>query len=116
MSKTKLTYAQLRDILSLIVKNEPIRLRVEDLIRGKLVNITEIELIDMVVDSGVDKDMIRIMSGQDPEQMDAVDGLEQIADFFGYMKANKERLAGWLSSFGLRAQGQVKSTRSKPSK
>jgi len=54
------------------------------------------------VDSELEKDIIRILSGQDPDSMDAIDALEYIASFFAYIRANKPRFARWLESIGLK--------------
>lgn len=110
----KLTYGQLRDILGLVLSNETLRVRMDDLLSGKLLKFSELELIDLIRQSEADKDMIRILTGQDPETLDAFEGLEAIAGFFEYMRANAGKLQTWLGAFGLKAAG--KTTRSKGSK
>lgn len=100
MKKPILTYDQLRRILALCIDNGVIKAKLEDLLAGALVNITELELMEILKDSEIDLDMIRILSGKDPEEMDAMEGLEYISDFFAYMRANGAKLAGWLGSIG----------------
>lgn len=114
--KPALSYAQLRDILALVVSNGALRLKVSELLQGKAANLTEVELLDLIVSSEVDKDLIRILSGADPDAMDALEGLEYISSFFAYTRANKSRLTAWLATIGLQARGSVKKTPSKPSK
>jgi len=96
----KLTYSQLRDILGLALENGTIKARFEDFLTGKLVNLSEIELIGLVRDSGVDLELLRILNGTDPKEIDAVDALETVAAFFAYWRASKPRLQGWLGSLG----------------
>ena len=114
--KPALSYAQLREILALVVSNGTLRLKLADLLQGKAANLTEVELLDLIVQSEVDKDLIRILSNKDPDAMDALEGLEYISSFFAYTRANSARLTTWLANIGLRAQASVKKTPSKPSK
>ncbi len=99
-----LTYGQLRSILALAVTNDVAKGKLSDLLSGGLANINEIDLLSMIADSHVDSEIIRILSGRDPETMDALEGLEYISAFFGYMRANKSKFSGWLASFGLKAE------------
>jgi hypothetical protein len=96
----KLTYGQLRTILGLALENGTVRLRLEDFLTGKLVNLNELELLELVRESGVDLELLRILTGTDPTTLDAVEALETIAAFFAYWWASKPRLDGWLGSLG----------------
>lgn len=99
----KLSYAQLRAILALAVTNDLAKGKLSDLLSGGMANISEIDLLSMIAESQVDMEMIRILSGRDPETMDALAGLEYISDFFAYIRANKDKFKGWLGSLGLKA-------------
>jgi hypothetical protein len=110
----KLTYGQLRDILGLALANQTLRLRIEDLLSGKTLKVSELELLDMIRESQADKDLIRILTGNDPDTLDAFVGLEAIAGFFGYMRANSGKWQTWLGALGYAVAG--KATRSKGSK
>ena len=112
----KLTYAQLRAILALVVSNDTMRLKLSDLFSGQGAAFTEIELIELIVQSEVDKDLIRIISGRDPDSMDALEGLEYISAFFSYMRANNEKLTAWLANTGLLPKAKPQATPSKSSK
>ncbi len=96
----KLTYDQLRQIIALVHDNPVLKAKLDEFMSGKLTSISESDLLGIIAESEVDKDMIRILTDQDPGTMDAFDGLQVIADFFGYIRANKGRLSGWLASFG----------------
>jgi hypothetical protein len=96
----KLTYSQLRAILGLALENEKIKARFEDVLTGKLVNLNEMELLELLRESGVDLELLRILTGSDPAEIDAVEALETIAAFFAYWRASKPRLQGWLGSLG----------------
>lgn len=106
MDKKKLSYNQLREILSLTISNKTLKAKFADFLNGKLTEITEVELLDLIGKSQVDKDLIRILSGKDPNKMDALEGLEYIADFFGYIRANKKKFSSWLENLGLAAKEQ----------
>ncbi|MCB5285545.1 MAG: hypothetical protein LHW45_08165 [Candidatus Cloacimonetes bacterium] len=94
----KVTYAQLREILALTLTTGSIRLKLDQLLSGQSVEINEGQVIDMIVESNIDKDMIRILSGQDPDGMDAIEAMEYISDFFAYMRSSSPKFAGWLKS------------------
>jgi len=96
----KLTYSQLRDILGLALENKTLRLRVGDFLSGKTVSIGEMEFLELVHKSGVDIEIIGILTGKDSTEIDALDGLEAIAAFFAYWRVSKPRLQGWLGSLG----------------
>ncbi len=96
----KLSYGQLRQILCLTISNNILKAKLEDFLSGKLARVSELELLEMISESQADKELIRILSGQDPEDLDAMESLEYISSFFVYIRANKARFASWLRSFG----------------
>jgi len=63
--------------------------------------VSEVELLELISQSEADKELISILSGRNPDDMDALEALEYISAFFVYIRANKERFASWLGSFGL---------------
>lgn len=115
MKDVKLSYEQLRQILALSISNGVIKTKIEDLIAGKLASVNEMDLLALITESEVDKDLIRILSGKDPETMDALAGLEYISAFFAYWASNKKRFSDLLASTGLKLQAST-STGSKASK
>jgi len=101
MQEPKLTYNQLRQILGLTISNGTLKAKLQDFLSGKLTKVSEVELLELIQNSEVDKDLIRILSGQDPEQMDAVEALEYISSFFVYIRASREKCKDWLGNLGL---------------
>jgi len=112
MVDIKLSYGQLRQIMALTLTNGEIRTRLGDLLNGSTKVISESDLLDLIYQSEVEKDIIRILSGQDPDTLDAIEALEYIASFFAYIRANKPRFAHWLESIGLKAVANAKTTNS----
>lgn len=108
MKRVDLSYDQLRRILALCVDNGIIRMKLSELLDGRIAEVSEMDLIELLKTSEIDSDVIRILSGKDTSEMDAIDGLEYLSGFFGYMRANKERLTGWLASIGLKEPKAVK--------
>lgn len=113
---TKLTYAQLREILALTLTNGPIRVKLDALLAGREVSLDEGELIDLIVASEIDRDLIRILSGTDPDTLDAITALEYISDFFSYIRASSPKFTRWLKSSVSNPPNTHPKTRSKPSK
>lgn len=111
--RINLSYAQLRAILSLVVKSEPIRVKLDDVLAGKDLHITEGSLLETIIDSEIDQEIIKILTGKEPGELDAFEGIEVISDFFGYMKANSGRLSSWLSSIGSKAAASPRKTTGK---
>ena len=97
----KLSYSQLRQILCLTISNATLKAKLEDFLSGKVAKVSEVELLELISVSEVDKELISILSGRNSEEMDALEALEHISAFFVYIRANKERFASWLGSFGL---------------
>jgi len=108
-----LTYSQLRSILSLVITSTPIKLKLDDLLAGRDLSFTESSLLELIFESNIDSDIIRILTNQDPADMDAFQAIEVISDFFAYMKANSKKLSGWLSSI---ASNQAPNPPKRPSK
>ena len=100
-TEPKLSYKQLRQILSLTISNQTLKAKLEDFLSGKVIKVSEIEILQLISDSEVDKELIRIIAEREPEEMDAIEALEYISAFFVYIRANSERFKGWLGSFGL---------------
>ena len=111
--RINLSYTQLRAILSLVVKSEPIRVKLDDVLAGRELHLTEGSLLETIIDSEIDQEIIRILTGKDPGELDAFEGIEVISDFFGYMKANSVRLKGWLSNIGSKAAESPRKTTGK---
>jgi hypothetical protein len=107
----KLSYGQLRAILGLALENGKIKARFEDFLTGKLMKLNELELLELVRDSGADLELLRILTSSDPAEIDAVDALETVAAFFAYWRASKPRLAGWLGSLGFAVEEKTTPSR-----
>jgi len=105
--EVKLSYSQLRQILCLTISNKTLKAKLEDLLSGKVTKVSEVELLELISESEADKELIRIISNQDPDTMDALDALEHISAFFVYTRANKDRFKGWLGSLGLAVTTEV---------
>lgn len=112
MIDIKLSYGQFRQIMALTLTNGEIRTRLGDILGGNIGEITESDLLDIIYQSEVEKDIIRILSGQDPDTLDAIEALEYLASFFAYIRANKPRFAHWLESIVLKAVANAKTINS----
>jgi hypothetical protein len=97
----KLSYSQLRQILCLTISNATLKAKLEDFLSGQAAKVSEVELLELISQSEADKELIKIISGREPDDMDALEALEYISAFFVYIRANKERFASWLGSLGL---------------
>jgi len=102
----QLSYKQLRQILCLTISNTTLKAKLEDFLSGKVTKVSELELLEIISQSEADKELIRIISGSDPDEMDALEALEHISAFFVYIRASKERFSAWLGSFGLAVKVQ----------
>ncbi|MDP2172886.1 MAG: hypothetical protein Q8M98_00655 [Candidatus Cloacimonadaceae bacterium] len=104
----QLSYNQLRQILCLTISNKTLKAKLEDFLSGKVTKVSEVELLELISQSEADKELIHILSGQDPSDMDALEALEYISAFFVYIRASKERFSVWLGSFGLAVTSEAK--------
>jgi hypothetical protein len=103
----QLSYSQLRQILCLTISNQTLKLKLEDFLSGKVAKVSELELLELISQSEADKELISILSGRNPDEMDALEALEYISAFFAYIRVNKERCKCWLGSFGLAVKAQA---------
>jgi hypothetical protein len=103
MKNINLTYSQLRQILSITLSNQHIRLKLADVFAGDT-ELSELGLIETIVESGADLELIRIISGQDPENMDATEAMGWILAFFEYIRASLPKLKPWLESITSRVK------------
>ena len=74
----KLSYSQLRQILCLTISNATLKAKLEDFLSGKVAKVSEVELLELISQSEADKELIRIISNQDPDDMDALEARERI--------------------------------------
>lgn len=102
--------------MGLAVSNQTIRMKLSDFLGGKMTKISEIELMDLIYESQIDTELIRILSGKDPDTIEAFEGIEYITAFFAYFASNKPRFSALLASIGYQVQQTAPSTRSKVSK
>lgn len=116
MTEIKLTYNQLRQILGLVITNGEVRVRIGEIINGTTGIIEESDLLDLIYKSGIEKDVIHILSGKDPDTLDAIEALEYLASFFAYIRVNKPKFASWLESIGLKQVAELKTGSSQGSK
>ncbi len=110
MKNISLTYSQLRQVLSITLSNEHIRHTLADVFTGTT-ELTELALIETILDSGADLELIRIVSGQNPENMDATEAMGWILAFFEYIRVSLPKLKPWLES--IKSVAKPKKTDSK---
>jgi len=101
MIQISLSYSQLRAILCLSVQNTTLKAFLSDILSGKVSSFSELELIEIIAEARLDTEIVRIISGKDPDTMDAITALEYISSFFEYIRANSARFQSWLASSGL---------------
>jgi hypothetical protein len=100
------------------VQNGTIKATLESFLSGTITSFTELSFIELILSSEVDVEIIRILTDQDPNDMDMFAGFQVLADFFGYIASNKLKLSALLASFGYQIQKtkNKKPTTSKSSK
>ena len=54
-----------------------------------MAKVSELDLLEMISRSEVDKELIAILSGRDPDKMDALEGLEHLRFFSHISRATK---------------------------
>jgi hypothetical protein len=96
----ELTYDKFRKIMALSVKNETIKKTVKELFDGRVKTINETMVLELLVDAEIDMEVYEILTGKKAAKADAIDVVEAIADFFGYMLSKKKQLKGLLSNLG----------------
>ncbi len=98
------SYSKFRKIISLFVKNEVLRDSLEKLLTGKSISMTELELLELIDQAGIDSQVIEILTDKKPESLSAEEGLKVLLDFFLNTKNSFQNLEKQLLSLGLKLQ------------
>jgi len=105
-----LTYAKLRKVLSLFLKNSVLRDGMKELIEGKEKELDELGFLDLLDKSQVDVELLEILTEQEASDVSAEDAIGVFADFFCSIKASWQKLKPLLSSLGLKVEAELTTT------
>lgn len=97
----KLSYNKFRDIMCLAVENETLSARIENILDGKIQKMSKISFLKLLKKSNVDKDIYKIITGEEAGKADVFKVLKVLFDFFGWLLSNSENWKGLLGSLGL---------------
>lgn len=97
----KLAYNKFRDIMCLVIENETLSTKIEEILDGKTQKISKISFLRLLKKSKVDKDIYKIITGEEAGKADTFKVLKVLFDFFGWLVSNKENWKALLTSLGL---------------
>lgn len=100
---TNISLNQFRACLKVVIGRDGMSLG--DLLTGKNLTLDLDSFLQQILDKEADKELIKILAPHfDFDADNAFDGLEYIADFFAFIKANWTRVLSWLTALGLAAK------------
>jgi hypothetical protein len=105
-----LTYAKLRKVLSLFLKNPILRDGIQELISGKEKELDELGFLDLLDKSQVDVELLEILTEKKTGEISAEEAIGVFADFFCSIKASWQKLKPLLSGLGLRVESKLTTT------
>jgi len=105
-----LTYAKLRKVLSLFLKNPILRDCIKELIEGKEQELDELGFLDLLDKSQVDMELLEILTEKEVSDIPAEDAIGVFADFFCSIKASWQKLKPLLSGLGLKVESSLTTT------
>ena len=105
-----LTYAKLRKVLSLFLKNPILRDGLQELISGKEQELDELGFLDLLDESQVDVELLEILTEKKASEISAEDAIGVFADFFCSIKGSWQKLKPLLSGLGLKVEAELTTT------
>lgn len=105
-----LSYAKLRRVLSVCLKNQTFRLFIEELINNNASEISELELLDLLDESEADLEVLEILTDKSPETIPPEQAIDTFRNFFCSMKNSWKRLQPLLEDLGLKVQAEIQKT------
>ncbi|MCD4818652.1 MAG: hypothetical protein K8S23_08160 [Candidatus Cloacimonetes bacterium] len=105
-----LSYAKLRKVLSVFLKNKVLRTTLNELLKGKQKEIDELGFLDMLEESKADIEILEILTEKKPEDVSAVEAFETYALFFCSIKASWQKFKPLLDGLGLKVEAEIVKT------
>ena len=102
-----LSYAKLRKVLSVFLKNPVLRKGLEDLLSGKQKQFDELGFLDLFDESQADIEILQILTNRSADEVSAEDATGVFADFFCSIKLSWEKFKPLLKALGLRVETSV---------
>ena len=99
-----ISYAKLRKVLAVFLRNELLRKGLEDLLSGTEQEITEVGFLDLLEESNADISVLYILTGRDVEEIPAEEAAEAFASFFTAIRASWKRFEPLLLASGFRLE------------
>jgi hypothetical protein len=96
----KIKYNQLREIISLVFKNSKIKALLNERSVGTLFELDFYDMVAVLAESEVDINILQILTGKNPEELDALEAIEVISDFFTFISENYQRLIPLVVDMG----------------
>ncbi len=105
-----LSYAKLRRVLSVCLKNHTFRLFLEELIANNGSEISELELLDLFDEAEADLEVLEILTDKSPETIPPDEAIDTFRNFFCIIKNSWKRLQPLLEDLGLKVQAEIQKT------
>lgn len=99
-----MSYATFRKVLATLLRNEGLRKRLNELMAGNQVELTEIGFLDLMEESKVDLDILRILAGREPDEIAPEQAAEVFTAFFSAVRGSWRKLRPLLDALGCRLE------------
>ncbi len=102
-----ISYATFRKVLSTLLRNENLRDGLTDLLAGNELELSEVSFLDLLEASNVDIDILRILTGREPEDTSPQQAAEVFTAFFSAVRGSWRAFQPLLDALGYTAQVQA---------
>jgi len=102
-----ISYATFRKVLSTLLRNDQLRDGLTDLLSGNEMELSEVGFLDLLEASNVDIDILRILTGREPEAIGPEQAAEAFTAFFSAVRGSWRALTPLLDALGCTAQVQA---------
>ncbi len=99
-----ISYATFRKVLSTLLRNDQLRDGLTDLLAGNELELSEVGFLDLLEASNVDIDILRILTGREPEDIGPEQAAEAFTAFFSAVRGSWHAFQPLLESLGYTAQ------------
>ncbi len=99
-----ISYATFRKVLSTLLRNDQLRDGLTDLLAGNEVELSEVGFLDLLEESHVDIDILRILTGREPEDTSPQQAAEAFTAFFSAVRGSWRAFQPLLAGLGYTAQ------------
>lgn len=98
----KLSYIKMRNAIKILTGNETFKAKYAEH-EGEFLST---QFLDAIMMSGIDLELLKELTGKDPETIETEEAVDVMIDFFTHIVENWKKLSGLLGNLGFTPQAK----------